>query len=171
MKYLLSALAIFLISTKTFSQSKKQLKKIDKMIKSDKIDLFLSPDIKKIDVVTLVSNGGTISNRVTPEIKRALLRSGVKILSLSAAKERILDIKSRTNNLTVDGPVTIVNSSLVLDIKISDWDGQMNIEIIDLSKDGEIVGNLSFRGAFFNSEIVGPAFVKKIIKQVELNNQ
>jgi len=164
-RLLLLLLFIPLIS---FGQSKKELKKIERLVNSDRIELFIDSNIKKIDVITLIVNDRW-GRFLKPHIQKTLLREGIKVLSMKAATERLLELKTSNNSIMLEGKSTIVNSSLILDVTTNNFNGQIEVEIIDLTQEGAVVGYLTFKSGAINFKVVGPAIVKKIIRAVENN--
>jgi len=160
---------LLLIPLVSFGQSKKELKKIEKLVNNDRMDVFVDSEIKKIDVITLKTNDGRLARALKPHIQKTLLKEGVKVLSIKAAKQRLLEFKATDDGLDVNGASIVINSTLLLDITVDDWNGQMEVEIIDLAQEGTIIGYLNFKSGLFKAEIVGPAMIKKIIKTIENN--
>ena len=162
MKYILSALAIFLISTNSFSQSGKVKKTAKKM------DVFLNVD--SVSTITVIdqTNSGLEAN-----INRFLIKYGFEALSKNVAERRLAQIQYNRNTTNINGAKTTLNSDLV--ILITSVGGSMyeilnaNFQIIDLTKQGKIIGGANYTATIGGRKpsILAEALVYGIKKELE----
>ncbi|MFL2585284.1 MAG: hypothetical protein ACJ0QO_01315 [Parvicellaceae bacterium] len=144
-------------------------KKINALVNNDKMEVFVNPKVKNIEIITLRVNEGRLAALLRPHIKKTLLKKGINVLSMKAAQNRLLELEKANNGVNINGSSKIINSNLIIDITVNDWNGQMEVEILDLANDGSTLGFLNYKTGMFKPEVVGPAMILKIFKAIEEN--
>ena len=163
---ILTIFAIMLFGT-CRSQTPGQLKKIDKLINKGRLTAFISEDVNDINTITVMSSGGRLERLIVPHMKRALLKRRIRTLSERAVENRLIEIDRKGSSITINGPSKVIKSNLVLTILVDDFTGFMDVEVIDLSKDGEIVGTVTFASGLFNPTTVGHGLIIALLKELK----
>lgn len=149
---LLSTIVLLIFVLPLQSQSSKRIKRFAEK----KVKFFLNNDVDKISSVTVVSSGNDPMG-FGGNLTYSLASQGFRTLSQSVAKKKLLEIENKKSlnkqNITIEGPATTFNSDLVITFTYSYLSTafgseltSLNIQIIDLTKDGEIIGGARWRG-------------------------
>ena len=134
--------------------------------------MYIVHEVKNLGTITVISDDDP--KGAVAYMSKELIKSRIRVLSQSAAKRRLLDInnviKGDHQRVTVDGPQTLIKSDLVLRISYgyNRFDSGIrapSVEIIDLSKDGEIIGGASIHG-YRSVKVGGPALIRAIVKEL-----
>lgn len=56
-----------------------------------------------------------------------------------------MELEKANNGVNINGSSKIVNSNLIIDISVNDWNGQMEVEILDLANDGSTLDFLNYK--------------------------
>ena len=158
---------IFMFFTLPKLQAQSQ-QRIQKLTKKTEVDLFSKLNIKSITVISDADLAGVVA-----PMNRHLVKNRIKTLSESVVRQRLITISTEPGKVHVDGATKNYESDLVLKISytpvlgIGSWYGKhWSVEIIDLSKKGEIVGT-----AYLKSEtrgiIAGPAIINKVVSKLK----
>ena len=159
---------IFMFFTLPKLQGQNQ-QRIQKLTSKTKVDIFEKLEIKSITVIADVDWANAI-----PAMNRHLVRSKIKTLSESVVRQRLITITTEDNKVHVDGATKNFKSDLVLKISYTPvlmlggyWAGKFwNVEIIDLSKQGQIVGT-AYLKSMGRGPDAGPALINKIISKLK----
>ena len=158
-------LLAFLLYTSAQAQGANP-KKINRIIK--KATIYLAQEVKEINTITVINDGRSLEKQMTPVMKIILLQNGIKTLSERAVKQRLLEIEKTDSGVAVNGGASLIKSDLVWKLNVIEGFAAftINVEIIDLSKDGEIVGTVNFRTGLFNPPVVAEALVIAILRKL-----
>ena len=167
---LLPTIALLIFALPLQSQSSKRVKKFAEK----KVKFFLNNDVDKIGSVTVVSFGNDPMG-FQGNLTYSMASQGFRTLSQSVAKKRLLEVENKTTlnnqNITVEGPSTILNSDLVITFTYnyvttnfgSELTG-LNIQIIDLTKDGEVIGGARWSGMGGRGPVILAESIAYLIK-------
>ena len=167
MKYYI--ILLLLVSGLANAQNRSRVERL-----SNKVDVFVTKEIKEINTITIVSDNDPIG--VASHMNRELLKHGIKTLSESAVRQRLLDItkivEDNTTTISVDGATKFLKSDVVLKVSYganslsSVSMSDLTIEIIDLSNEGQVIGSSYLKGNRI-VKVAAPAVILATLKKIK----